>query len=100
MTYTYIDEIGKHVGQEVTLRGWVHNKRSSGKIQFLILRDGTGYIQAVVVKSVVSPEIFAAADSLTHESSLEVTGKVREDARAPGGYDMDVTNLKVYQEVS
>src|SRR5437867_4993756 len=100
MTHTYIEDIGKHVGQEVTLRGWVHNKRSSGKIQFLILRDGTGYIQAVVMKSAVAPEVFAAADSLTHESSLEVTGKVREDSRAPSGFEMDVTSLKVYQEVS
>jgi asparaginyl-tRNA synthetase len=78
----------------------VHNKRSSGKIQFLILRDGTRIHQAVVVKSAVAPEVFAAADSLTHESSLEVTGKVREDSRAPSGYEMDVTSLKVYQEVS
>jgi len=100
MTHIYIEDIGRHTGQEVTLRGWVHNKRSSGKIQFLIMRDGTGTIQAVVVKSVVSPEVFAAADSLTHESSFEVTGKVREDARAPGGYELDVTALKVYQEVS
>src|SRR5215510_10177530 len=100
MKHTYIEDVGKHVGQEVTLRGWVHNKRSSGKIQFLILRDGTGYIQAVVVKNAVAPEVFAAADSLTHESSLEVTGKVREDSRAPSGYEMDVTSLKVYQEVS
>ena len=99
MTHTYIEDIGKHVGGEVTLRGWVHNKRSSGKIQFLIVRDGTGYIQAVVVKSAVSPEIFAAADTLTHESSLAVTGRVRQDARAPSGYELDVTDLKVYQEV-
>src|SRR5262245_39505417 len=100
MKHTYIEEIGKHVGPEVTLLGWVHNKRSSGKIQFLIVRDGTGYIQAVVVKSVVSPEVFAAADGLTHESSLAVTGKVREDSRAPSGYELDVTDLKVFQEVS
>jgi asparaginyl-tRNA synthetase len=100
MTHTYIEDIGKHVGQEVTLRGWVHNKRSSGKIQFLILRDGTGYIQAVVVKNAVAPDVFSAADTLTHESSIEVKGKVREDSRAPSGYEMDVTNLKVYQEVS
>src|SRR5438128_1317152 len=100
MTQTYINEIGKHVGQEVTLRGWVHNKRSSGKIQFLIVRDGTGYIQSVVVRNAVAPEIFTAADSLTHESSIEVTGKVREDARAPSGYELDVTDLKVYQVVS
>src|SRR3954469_16598268 len=100
MTHTYIEDIGKHVGQEVTLRGWVHNKRSSGKIQFIIVRDGTGYIQAVVVKNAVTPEVFAASDSLTHESSIEVTGKVREDARAASGYEMDLTGLKVYQEVS
>jgi asparaginyl-tRNA synthetase len=100
MTYTYIEDIGKHVGEEVTLRGWVHNKRSSGKIQFVIVRDGTGYIQGVVVKNAVSPEMFAAADSLTHESSVEVSGKVRADARAPSGFEMDVTNLKVHQEVS
>ncbi len=99
MTHAYIQDAGKHVGEEVTFRGWVHNKRSSGKIQFVIVRDGTGYIQGVVAKSAVSPEIFAAADSLTHESSIEVTGKVRADARAPGGFEMDVTGLKVIQEV-
>src|SRR6187401_3186221 len=82
MTHTYIEDVGKHVGEEVTLRGWVHNKRSSGKIQFLIVRDGTGYIQGVVVKNAVSPEVFEIADSLTHESSVIVTGKVREDSRA------------------
>jgi asparaginyl-tRNA synthetase len=100
MTHTYIGDVGKHVGQEVTLRGWIHNKRSSGKIQFLIVRDGTGYIQAVVVKNAVAPELFAAADNLTHESSVIVTGKVRQDARAPGGYEMDAANLQVVQEVS
>jgi len=100
MKHTYIEDVGKHVGQEVTLRGWVHNKRSSGKIQFIIVRDGTGYIQGVTVKNAVSPEVFAAADSLTHESSIEVKGKIREDARAPSGYELDVTDLKVYQEVS
>lgn len=100
MKQTYIENIGNHVGEEVTLRGWVHNKRSSGKIQFLIVRDGTGYIQAVVVKNAVSPELFAAADNLTHESSLTVTGKVRADSRAPGGHELDVTDMHVYQEVS
>jgi asparaginyl-tRNA synthetase len=100
MTYTYIQDVGKHVGREVSLRGWVHNKRSSGKIQFLIVRDGTGYIQAVIVKNAVSPELFAAADGLTHESSVIVTGKVREDSRAPSGYEMDATDLKIVQEVS
>jgi asparaginyl-tRNA synthetase len=97
---TYIEDVGKHVGQDVTLRGWLHTKRSSGKILFLIVRDGTGYIQAVVVKNVVGPEMFGAADNLTHESSVVVTGKVREDSRAPGGYEMDAANVQVVQEVS
>ena len=100
MKHTYIEDVGKYVGQEVTLRGWVHNKRSSGKIQFLILRDGTGYIQGVIAKNAVSPEVFADADSLTHESSIEVSGKVRADSRAPTGFELDVTGLKIYQEVS
>src|SRR3989454_8301734 len=100
MKHTYIEDVGKHVGEEVTLRGWVHNKRSSGKIQFVILRDGTGYIQGVIVKNAVPPQVFADADSLTHESSIELTGKVRADSRAPSGFELDVTGLKVYQEVS
>ena len=100
MKHTYIEDIGKHVGQEVTLRGWVHNKRSSGKIQFVILRDGTGYIQGVIVKNAVSPQVFADADTLTHESSIELTGKVRADSRAPSGFELDVRGLKIYQEVS
>ncbi len=100
MKHTYIEDVGKYVGQEVTLRGWVHNKRSSGKIQFLILRDGTGYIQGVIAKNAVSPEVFADADSLTHESSIEVSGKVRADSRAPTGFELDVTGLKIYQGIS
>ena len=99
MTRIYIEDAGKHVGEEVTLWGWLHNKRSSGKIQFLMVRDGTGYIQGVLVKNAVAPEIFAAADALTHESSLKVTGKVREDSRAPSGYEMDLTNVEVVQVV-
>ncbi len=100
MTRIYIEDIGKHVGEEVTLHGWVHNKRSSGKIQFVIVRDGTGYIQGVVVKSAVSPEVFEAADSLTHESSVALTGTVRVDARAPSGFEMDVTNVEIFQLIS
>jgi asparaginyl-tRNA synthetase len=99
-TRVRIENIGAHVGEEVTLCGWIHNKRSSGKIQFLIVRDGTGYIQTVVVKQAVSPEVFAAADGLTHESSVRITGKPRADARAPGGFEMDVTGIEVVQEVS
>jgi asparaginyl-tRNA synthetase len=100
MKHTYIEDVHKHVGHEVTLAGWVHSKRSSGKIQFLTVRDGTGYIQGVVVKSAVSPEVFGIADSLTHESSVIVTGKVREDSRAPGGFELDVTQVEAVQIVS
>jgi asparaginyl-tRNA synthetase len=99
MTRIYIEDAGKHVGEEVTLWGWLHHKRSSGKIQFLMVRDGTGYIQGVMVKSAVAPEIFEKADGLTHESSIKVTGKIREDSRAPSGYEMDLTGLEIVQEV-
>jgi asparaginyl-tRNA synthetase len=100
MTRIYIEDAGKHVGEEVTLSGWLHNKRSSGKIQFLMIRDGTGYIQGVLVKNAVTPEVFAAADTLTHESSVRVTGKIREDSRAPSGFEMDLTHVEVVQVVS
>jgi len=99
MTRIYIDEAGKHVGEEVTLFGWLHNKRSNGKIQFLTIRDGSGYIQGVLVKNAVPPSVFAAADELTHESSVRVTGKVREDSRAPSGFEMDLTNVEAVQVV-
>ena len=99
MTRIYIEDAGKHVGEEVTLWGWLHHKRSSGKIQFLMIRDGSGYIQGVLVKNAVSPEVFEAADSLTHESSVKVTGKVREDSRAPSGYEMDLSGVEVVQVV-
>jgi asparaginyl-tRNA synthetase len=95
-----IEDAGRHVGEEVTLHGWIHNKRSSGKIQFLIVRDGSGYIQGVLARNAVSPEIYAAAETLTHESSVIVTGKIREDSRAPGGYEMDLTGVQPVQVVS
>ena len=100
MTTTYIQDIGTHVGEEVTIRGWLHNKRSSGKLRFLIVRDGTGYLQAVVFKKAVLEETFQAATDLTHESSLSVTGTVRTDERAPGGYEMDVSSVEPLQVVS
>jgi len=100
MTRIRIEDAGKHAGEEVTLHGWVHNKRSSGKIQFLIVRDGSGYIQGVLVRNAVSAEIYAAAESLTHESSVIVTGKIREDSRAPGGYEMDLTDVQPVQVIS
>ena len=87
---TRILDFKDHVGGEVNVRGWLHNKRSSGKLQFLILRDGSGFAQAVMAKAAVPPEAWEAADKAGQESTLEVTGKVREDKRAPGGYEMDV----------
>jgi asparaginyl-tRNA synthetase len=96
----YIEDVGKHVGQDVTLCGWVHQKRSSGKILFLIIRDGSGYIQGVLAKNAVSPEMFDAASGLTHESSIKVTGRIREDSRAPSGYEMDLSSVETVQEIS
>ena len=92
---TYIADIGAHVATEVTLAGWVYNKTEKGKLVFLLLRDGTGVIQGVVFKKNVSDEVFAAAKSLTQESALRLTGTVRADERAPGGYELDVTNVEV-----
>lgn len=91
----YIKDLSKHVGEEVTLKGWLYNKRSSGKIKFLILRDGTGYVQCVVFKGNVSDEIFDSADKITQESSFEVTGKIREEKRAVGGFELDAVDLKI-----
>ncbi len=91
---TYVNELSNHVGEEVTLKGWLYNKRSSGKLKFLILRDGTGYVQCVVFKGNVTSEMFESAGALTQESSFEVTGKVKEEKRSVGGYELDVTNLK------
>lgn len=95
--HTYINEIGQFVGQDVELRGWLYNKRSSGKIQFLMVRDGTGIIQGVMVKNEVAPEVFEAAKELTQESSIIVRGEVRADDRAPSGYELTVKDLEVVQ---
>ncbi len=94
-----IAELEKHVGEELLVCGWLHNKRSSGKLQFLIVRDGSGYTQAVVSKAVVSPEAWQALDQAGQESTLEITGKVRADKRAPGGHELDVTAATVLQAV-
>lgn len=90
---TTIHQVGTYVGQAVLLRGWLYNKRSSGKIQFLQLRDGTGVIQCVCVKSEVGDEIFSRGASLTQESSVEIEGIVRQDDRAQGGFELTVTNI-------
>ncbi|RAK22121.1 asparaginyl-tRNA synthetase [Anoxybacillus vitaminiphilus] len=95
---TTIAEVSKYVGQEVTIGAWLANKRSSGKIAFLQLRDGTGFIQGVVEKSQVSEEVFKMAKSITQETSLYVTGTVRVDERSPFGYELSVTNLQIIHE--
>ncbi len=94
-----IGDFRGHVGEEVRVQGWLHNKRSSGKLQFLIVRDGSGFAQAVMARAAVPPEAWEAAEKAGQESSLEVTGKVREDKRAPGGYEVEVTGLTVRQAV-
>src|SRR6266436_7737729 len=90
-----IADIGKHEGQPVTIRGWLYNQRESGKLLFPIFRDGTGLIQGVVPKNAVSPELFDRIKGLTQESSVIVRGKVREEKRAVGGFELDVTDLQV-----
>jgi asparaginyl-tRNA synthetase len=97
---TTIAEIGRHEGETVTIRGWLYNLRESGKLLFPIFRDGSGQIQGVVPKSAVPPEVFDAIKGLTQESSVIVEGKVRADKRAPGGYELDVSNVQVLQRVS
>lgn len=92
-----IRDLSQYVGQEVKLGAWMYNKRSSGKIQFLQLRDGTGTIQGVLVKNQVDPTIWEEAKNLTQESSLYVWGTVRADERAPSGYEMDVTKIETIQ---
>src|SRR5512140_1253094 len=94
-----IEDFGKHVAEELVVRGWLHNKRSSGKLQFLIVRDGSGYAQAVVSKKAVTPEAWEALETAGQESALEITGRVRQDQRAPGGYEMDVSAIVVLQSV-
>ncbi len=91
----YIADVAQHEGKEVTLHGWLHNRRSSGKLHFLQLRDGTGTIQCVVFKGNVAPEAFLEADHLPQETSLAVTGAVKRDARSPIGYELDVKALRV-----
>ena len=97
MERVYLKRIGEHVGNEVEIRGWLYNKRSSGRIQFLIIRDGTDLIQGVLVKAEVSEAVFEAAKTLTQESSVIVRGVVREEPRSLSGYELSVTDLKILQ---
>ena len=93
-----IEQAGKHDGQEVTLRGWLYNLRESGKLLFPIFRDGTGVMQGVCSLK-ENPEAFESLKGLTQESSVIVTGRIRAEKRAPGGYEIGVTKLEVLQKV-
>src|SRR5205809_5001808 len=97
--HTYINQLAAHVDQEVVLKGWLYNLRSSGKILFPQLRDGTGIVQCVVLKNSIQPEVWEALKGLGQESALIVQGKVRADSRAPGGYEIDVSDAEVIQDV-
>jgi asparaginyl-tRNA synthetase len=92
----YIQDIAKYDGQQVIIRGWLHNRRSSGKIHFLQIRDGSGVIQAVMSKAAVGEDAFKQADHLSQETALSVTGTVRADGRAPGGYEIDAAGIEVH----
>lgn len=93
-----IKHLNEFVGKEVTIKGWLYNKRSSGKVKFLILRDGTGMLQCVVFKGNVNEEVFELSGNLGQEASVEVTGKIKEEPRAVGGYELDCTDVKLLGE--
>ncbi|MCH8171433.1 MAG: asparagine--tRNA ligase [Bacteroidetes bacterium] len=93
-----VKDLEHHVGKEITLYGWLYNKRSSGKLKFLMLRDGSGIVQCVYFKGNVSEKVFEDADRIGQESSIEVTGKVKEEPRSPGGFELDATDLKIISE--
>jgi asparaginyl-tRNA synthetase len=95
MSEVRIADLSRHVGETVTLHGWLYNKRSSGKLHFLEVRDGTGIVQCVVFKGNVSPDMFAAADHIAQESSVEVVGSVKEHGKIKGQYELDVKDVKV-----
>ena len=96
--HVYIADIARHAGEEVTLKGWLHNRSSKGKLHFLQVRDGTGVIQCVVFKGDVDEATFHKADHLPQETSLTVTGVVREDKRSPIGFEVGVTSIEVIAE--
>ncbi|MBA3805939.1 MAG: asparagine--tRNA ligase, partial [Acidobacteria bacterium] len=98
MDQVYINQLSRHIGEEVTLKGWLYNLRSSGKILFPQLRDGTGVVQCVVLKKTVAPELWEQLKGLGQESALIVRGTVRADERAPSGYELDVIAADVVQE--
>ncbi len=97
MNYSEVRDLHKHVGGDVTVRGWVQTLRSHGKIGFIVLRDGTGVVQCVLVKKELDDATWERFGTLTQESSVGITGSVREDSRAPGGYELTVRSFEVFQ---
>ena len=97
MKWVYIEDIGDHISEDVEIRGWVYNKRSSGKVRFLLIRDGTGIMQATLFSDVKDHPLFQQFDALTQESSVIVRGKVREEKRAPGGHELSIQDLETLQ---
>jgi asparaginyl-tRNA synthetase len=97
MRIAEIRELPALVGQQVKVNGWLYNQRSSGKLRFLVLRDGSGYLQAVVFKPGASEQLWDDANRVTQESSLWVVGKVKEDTRSPGGVELEVAELGIVQ---
>ena len=95
MSTVRIQELPKHVGEKVVVNGWLYNKRSSGKLQFPIIRDGSGYLQCVVFKKEVDEATWKAAEDATQESTVRVTGTVREEPRAPGGVELGVEKFEI-----
>ena len=93
----YISDVSAHDGQEINIYGWLYNKRHSGKLWFLLVRDGTGVMQSVIFKGDVSDEIFQRCEEVTQESSVHLRGKVSGDKRAPGGYELQVTDFEILQ---
>jgi len=97
MASVRIKELPDHIGEKVTINGWLYNKRSSGKLQFPIIRDGSGYLQCVVFKKEVTDEVWKTVEDVSQESSVRVTGTVREEKRAPGGVELGVTSFETVQ---
>jgi asparaginyl-tRNA synthetase len=99
MRQVYINQLAKHVGEQVTISGWLYNSRSSGKLIFPQVRDGSGVVQCVVFKKSVTQEVWDSFQGLGQESALSVSGSVRSDERAPGGVEIDVESVEVVQRV-
>jgi asparaginyl-tRNA synthetase len=97
MEWVYIEDISKHAGEDVEIRGWVYNKRSSGKVRFLLVRDGTGVIQTTVFSEAKDNPLFLQFDALTQESSVIVRGRVKQEKRAPGGFELEVLDMEIIQ---